>query len=85
MENDNDIDAEAYEKGFNDGFLICNHDQDMAKSLSESIAHGAGRGDGFVAGVQEFLRSMDLQKSREEELNSIRKTAERTKGRDLNR
>ena len=80
-----EIDVEAYEKGFNDGFLICEHDPEMAKSLSESIERDGGRGDGFVAGIQEFFRGVELRKSREDELNSVRKTDERMKGRDLNR
>lgn len=72
-----DVNIEAYEKGFNDGFLIGEHHPELAEALVNDLVYDGGRNSGMLAGLREFFRMQEVRKSREDELDEIRNRGNR--------
>ena len=73
--NQEEIEAEGineaeYAAGFNWGYVIAEHNQELAKELMEGIELNSDRAQGLSFGLQEFFR--ERGQSRENELSTLR-------------
>ncbi|MCF8276157.1 MAG: hypothetical protein K9J17_05425 [Flavobacteriales bacterium] len=71
-ELEDDFDEVEFEVGFNQGYTMSELDSELALELDNGIKEATSHSSGFVAGIREFLRSREVQKSREDELNELR-------------
>lgn len=67
MEQEINIDRVA--KGFNDGYLISQHDTELADTLKSSIKPST---DEYIIGLQKGLVELDKEKDLTDEFNKLR-------------
>ncbi|MFN8266476.1 MAG: hypothetical protein U0T31_00580 [Chitinophagales bacterium] len=64
-----EINEDRVAKGFNDGFLISQHDADLANDLKGKIQQST---DEYIIGFQKGLVELDKEKKLTDEFNKIR-------------
>lgn len=64
-----EINADRVAKGFNDGYLISQHDTELANTLKSSVIQSA---DEYIIGFQKGLIELDKEQNLTDEFEKLR-------------
>lgn len=64
-----EINADRVAKGFNDGYLISQHDTELANTLKRSVPQST---DEYIIGFQKGLVELDKEKNLADEFEKLR-------------